>query len=199
MIPLALLVLQTAGYRVGLDAGGEGTARLTQRARPGGGKTVLMVATLRRGAASVEVRTESVFDAVGAPLRKVQGVGPPGRPPTHETIVTFDAAGAHAVVRERGVPKATEVPLDPKRSRANAAETWFLSAKPKPGDVAKAWTFDASALEWAPTETTYVGPVPGGHLLRIARGEKRGEAVLDDAGLPVRIEEGGLRLERKAP
>ncbi len=198
MIPLALVLLQTtANYRVTLDGGAEGTARLTQTRRPEGGKTVRLVATLRRQGSSVEVRSESTFDAQGSPLRKVQGYGPPGKPPLHETIVTFDAQGAHAVVRERGVPKATDVPLAPKLVRANAAETWFVLVKPSPGDVAKAWTFDPDALEWVPNQTTYVGPAKGGHLLRTVRREKTGETIVDDAGLPVQVEEGGMKLERK--
>ncbi len=197
MIPLFVLALQTQTYRVTLEGGAQGEARLTQTKRPEGGKTVRLVATLRRGSVNLELRSEATFDAQGSPLRKSQGYGPPGRAPQHETIVTFDAEGASAVVRERGVPKATKVALPAKLNRANAAETWFVAARPKPGDVAKAYTFDPDALEWTMTETTYVGPVKGGHLLRIARRDKKGEAVVDDAGIPVRLEEGGMKLERK--
>lgn len=204
MIPIVLVSLQgspptgvTMNYRLTLEGGGVGNARLTQTVRAEGGKTVRLVASLRRGNATVEIRSESVFDATGSPVRKVQGYGPPGRAPQHETIVTFDAAGANAVVRERGVPKASKIPLVAKLSRANAAETWFVAIRPKPGDVARAWTFDPDALEWGPTETIYVGPTKGGHLLRIVRRDKKSEAVVDDAGLPVRLEEGAMKLERR--
>lgn len=197
MILLALQASQT--YLVTLEGGAKGEARLTQTRRPDGGKTVRLVATLRRGSSTVEVRSESTFDAAGSPLRKSQGYGPPGRAPQHETLVTFDAAGANAVVRDLGVPKATKVALAPRLSRANAAETWFVSVRPKPGDVATAYTFNPDALEWTMTETTYVGRVKEGNLLRIVRREKKSEAIVDDAGLPVRVEEEGMRLERKAP
>lgn len=198
MIPFALVVFQaTIQYRVTLEGGGQGTARLTQTKRPEGGKIVRLVATLRRGNSTVEVHTESTFDAAGNPLRKLQSYGVPGRAPQHETIVTFDAEGANAVVRELGVPKASKVPLAPKLNRANAAESWFLTAKPKKGDVAKAWTFDPDALEWIPTETTYVGPVKEGHLLRIVRRDRTSEAVVDDAGMPVRLQDGAMKLERR--
>lgn len=198
MIPLVILALQaTAQYRVTLEGGGEGTARVTQTRRPDGGKTVRLVASLKRGSVTLEVRSEATFDAVGNPLRKSQGYGPPGRSPQHETLVTFDAAGANAVVRDLGVPKATKVALAPKLSRTNAAETWFVAIRPKPGDVARAYTFDPGALEWTLTETIYVGPVKGGHLLRIVRRDRKSEAVVDDAGLPVRVEQEGMRLERK--
>lgn len=139
MIPLVLVVLQaTVQYRVTLEGGGEGTARLTQSKRPEGGKIVRLFATLRRGNATVEVRTEATFDAKGNPLRKLQSYGAPGRAAQHEAIVSFDADGANAVVREHGTPKASKVALAPKLNRANAAETWFVSVRPKVGDVAKA-------------------------------------------------------------
>ncbi len=203
-LPVLIVVLATAialaqgtvHYRITLEGGAQGEARLTQTKRPEGGKTVRLVATLHRGNTALEITTESTFDAVGAPIRKVQGYGPAGKAAQHQTIVTFDAAGANVVVREHGVPKASNVPLAAKLSRANAAETWFVLAKPKPGDVAKAWTFDPDALEWVPTETTYVGPVKGGHKLHIVRRERMSDAVVDDNGIPVLLEDGAMKLER---
>ncbi|RYG26071.1 hypothetical protein EON82_04775 [bacterium] len=198
MIPLVLVGLQaTVQYHVTLEGGGQGTARLTQTKRPEGGKVVRLIANLRRGNSAIEVRTESTFDKDGNPLRKVQSYGPAGRAPQHEAIVTFDADGANAVVRERGVPKVSKVPLVPKLNRANAAETWFFSTKPKVGDVAKAWTFDPDNLEWVPTETTYVGPSKGGHLLRVMRRDRKTETVVDDKGLPIRLQDSAMTLERR--
>lgn len=198
MIPLVLIALQaTVQYNVTLEGGGQGTARLTQTKRPEGGKTVRLVATLRRGNATVEVRTESTFDAKGNPLRKLQSYGTPGRAPQHETIVTFDAEGANAVVRELGVPKTSKVALAPKLSRTNVAETWFISAKPMKGDVAKAWTFDPDALEWVPTETTYAGATKEGHLLRVVRRDRTSEAIVDESGMPIRLQDGAMKLSRR--
>lgn len=196
LVFIAVTQTPTVHYKVSLAGGAQGEARLTQTKRPGGGKTVRLVATLRRGNTTIEIHTESTFDATGSPIRKIQGYGPVGVAAQHETIVTFDADGAHAVVREHGVPKATSVDLAPKLSRANTAETWFSAVRPKKGDVATAWTFDPDALEWVKTETTYVGPVKDGHLLRIFRREKTSEAVVDDQGIPVRLEEGGMKLVR---
>lgn len=197
MIPLVLLALQsTARYRVTLPGGAEGTARITVVRRPEGGKTVRSVIDLKRGSVLIQLRVDATYDASGSPVRQSQGYGPPGRAAGHETIVTFDAAGANAVVRDLGVPKASHVALSPKLSRANAAETWFVAVRPKPGDMARAWTFDPDALEWSLTETTYVGQTKGGHLLRVVRGERTGEAVVDDAGVPVRLTQGEMRLER---
>jgi hypothetical protein len=196
LLPLIVAQAATIHYKVTLAGGAEGDARLTQTKRLGGGKTVRLVATLRRGNATIEVRTESTFDAAGSPVRKIQGYGPAGRASQHETIVTFDANGANAVVRDHGVPKASTIALAPKLSRANAAEVWFLATKPKKGEIAIAWTFDPDNLEWVKTETTYVGPIKEGHLLHIVRREKASEAVVDDAGVPVRLEEGGMKLMR---
>ena len=197
MIPLALLALQgQASYRVALDGGVDGTARITVARRPEGGKTVRSVIELRRGSQSLRFHFEATYDASGSPLRQTQDYGVPGKPPQRQTIVTFDEAGANAVVRELGASRVSRVPLAPRLSRANAAETWFLSAKPKIGETARAWTFDPDALEWTATETTYVGPTKGGHLLRIVRREKTSEAVVDDAGVPMRVTQGGMRLER---
>ena len=199
MIPLVVLALQGAAeYRVVMEGGVEGTARVTVARRPEGGKTVRSVIDLKRGGRTLQVRVEAKFDASGSPVRQSQGYGPPGRAPEHETIVTFDKEGANAVVRDHGVPKATRVPLLSKVGRANAAETWFFGVVPKPGDVAKAYTFDPDALEWTLTVTTYVGPVKGGRLLRTVRRDRTSETVMDDAGVPVRIEQGGIRLDRRA-
>lgn len=197
MIPLAALaLLQSTRYKVTLEGGATGTARLTQTKRTGGGKVVRLAATLRRGGSTIELHVESTYDATGSPLRKLQSFGLPGRAATHEVIVSFDADGAHAVVRERGTPKVTDVPLAKGLSRANAAEMWFVATKPKVGDVAKAYTFDADALEWVPTETTYVGEAKEGHRLKIVRRDRTSEAVVDDAGLPVRVDDGAMKLVR---
>lgn len=197
MIPLALLALQgTARYKVTLEGGVAGTARCTVTRRPEGGKTVRFVIDLRRGNATLELRNDSTFDASGAPVRISQVSGLPGKAPQHETIVTFDAAGANAVVRDLGVPKASHISLAPKLNRANAAQTWFAGVRPKPGDVARAWTFDPDTLEWIVTETTYVGPTKEGNLLKVVQRDKPSTQVVDDAGVPVRIEQGETRLIR---
>ncbi len=197
MIPFVLIALQGAAhYKVTLEGGVEGTARCTVTRRPEGGKTVRFVIDLRRGNATLELRNDSTFDANGAPVRLSQVTGLPGKSPQHETIVTFDAAGANAVVRDLGVPKASHVSLAPKLSRANAAQKWFVDVRPKLGEVARAWTFDPDTLEWIVTETTYVGPTKGGHLLRVVQRDKPSTQIVDDAGVPVRIEQGETRLEK---
>ena len=197
MIPLALLALQGAAeYRVAMEGGVEGKAQVSVAKRPEGGKTVRSIIDLQRGSRTLQVRVEAKFDETGRPVRQSQAYGAPGRDPDRQTIVTFDEAGAIAVVRALGAPKTTRVPLTGNRSRANAAETWFFLVRPKPGDVARAYTFDPDALEWTLTVTTYVGPVAGGHLLRTVRRDRTSETVMDDAGVPVRIEQGGIRLER---
>ena len=199
MIPVVLVALQGAAeYRVVMDGGVDGTARVTVAKRPEGGTTVRSIMDLKRGGRTLQMRVEAKFDATGTAIRQSQAYGPPGRAPEHETIVTFDREGANVVIRDHGVPKATRVPLVSKVSRANAAETWFFGVVPKPGDVAKAYTFDPAALEWTLTVTTYVGPVKGGHLLRTVRRDLTSETIMDDAGVPVRIEQGGIRLERRA-
>ena len=189
----------SASYGVVLAGGVDGTARITVARRPEGGKTVRSVIDLKRGSKSLRFHFEATYDAAGSPVRQTQDYGVPGKAPQHQTIVTFDAAGANAVVRELGVPKVSHVALAPRLSRANAAETWFVAARPKVGEAARAWTFDPDALEWTPTETTYVGPTKGGNLLRIVRQDRVSEAVVDDAGVPVRLVQGEMRLERKVP
>ena len=196
---MILLALQgSANYRVTMEGGLEGKARVTVSKRPEGGKTVRFVIDLQRAGGRIELRNDSTFDASGSPVRMVQGYGPPGRAPRHETIVTFDAGGANAVVRDLGVPKASHVALSPRLSRANAAQTWFVAVRPKVGAVAKAWSFDPDTLEWLPTQTTYVGPTKGGHLLRVVQRDAVSDQVVDDAGVPVSIEQGAVRLERAA-
>lgn len=197
MMPLALLLLQgTANYRVTLEGGVEGTARVTLTKRPEGGKTVRFLIDLKRGSSRIQLRNDSTFDAAGSPVRVSQSYGTPGRAPQHETIVTFDAAGANAVVRDLGVPKASRVALAPKLSRANAAQTWFVGVRPKSGEVAKAWAFDPDTLDWVYTETTYVGPTKAGHLMRVVQGDRTTAFVVDDLGVPVRMEQGAMRLVR---
>ncbi len=149
---------------------------------------------------TVRVRTERTYAKDGSPVRVFQETISQ-RPAFRVSVtVTFDAKGAHAVVDERGKRTVKDIPLVNTAPRKCTNEFWFLRDKPKVGQREKYYHFDATKLEWRISELTYMGPTKvkvagvqvAGHLVR----SPEGEAVLDDKGLPIRLDYGVVTMVR---
>lgn len=189
--------LAQACYRVLKGRETIGTARLTQKLLPDGGKTVELVISLDMSGGPTEVRTRSVFKASGALLRTVSSVTPSGQPPLTEVIADFERTGAHVVKRLKGQPSVIDVPLPLGASTAAPYEFWFLRDQPKEGERCATYTFEPNQLRWEATTVTYVGRTRNGRLVRMERSGRRTETVFDAKGLPVSVEDStGLRLVR---
>lgn len=184
-----------------------GTASVIQKLMPDGNKSVELRMDLESQGRKVTLRAQSTFDPKGNPIRKFQEMAVPGQTGKRQTVATFDAEGANVVILDNGVRTVRQVALVKTANRANRAEFWFLRDKPKAGDSVKAFEFNLDSLEWELTTTTYVGPrvVKLGarriqtHELRVQRGARALTTFVDDAGLPVILDDGRVKLERLPP
>jgi hypothetical protein len=148
----------------------------------------------------VRVRTERTYAKDGSPVRVFQETVSQKPAFRNSVTVTFDEQGARAVSDERGKRTVKDIPLVSTAPRKCISEFWFLRDKPKVGQTEKYYHFDAAKLEWRISEATYVGPTKvkigkvefAGHLVR----SPDGEAVLDDKGLPIRLDYGAVTMVR---
>lgn len=177
-----------------------GTARFTQKLLPDGGKLVQISMELAVGERKATVRQETRYNEKGEAVRMFQEtIG--GRPGTSRRIVaSLSATGADLVVEQGGNRTTHRVPLASGAPRDNKSEFWFVRDRPKPGDVAEFYTFDLGTLEWRIRRIRYVRAaqarlsdrsVPA-HELSV----EEGRVLVDEDGLPIRLEMGGLTLVR---
>ncbi len=149
---------------------------------------------------TVRVRTERTYLKDGSPVRVFQEIISQRPAFRNSVTVTFDAKGAHAVIDESGKRTVKDIPLVNTAPRKCTNEFWFLRDKPKVGLSEKYYHFDSTKLEWRISEATYVGPTKvkiggvqvAGHLVR----SPEGDAVLDDKGLPIRLDYGAVTMVR---
>jgi hypothetical protein len=205
----ALLVLtpipapETVHLRASRGGVDLGEVAITQTLTKEGGKTVDLHLVLQAPGVRQEVSQHSEYDAEGWPTRKELRIeGGQGGPVA--TVIAFDGEGA--VVRAPGAVEPRRVPLVAGAPRRNASEFWFLRDRPKPGARVTTYAFDPDRLEWTLTTIDYRGTGDvgtgsakvTGHRVHVRQGDRTIDSVLDDKGLPLRVEDSdGLRLTRK--
>ncbi len=177
-----------------------GTATVTQKLRPDGSKQVQMSMEGKSGADTVILRSESIYLASGAPLRKYQELSVPAQKMRRTTIVDFSSKGAKVIVDLNGTRTTKDVPLAANLNREDKSEFWFVRDKPKAGAFTSAYTFSLETLTWEAVKTSYEGSVEitvGGTKVKAHKSvTPRGAAYVDDAGLPVKLELGNGSMER---
>lgn len=174
-----------------------GEAKVSQRLLPDGGKVVNLLLTLKGPSRTVLVRTESRFDKTGGPVRKFQETTTLGKTDYVRIIATFNSEGASVVTDRSGKRSIQQVPLVAGAPRADKSELWFSRLKPALGGQCRAYVFNLDSMEWELGTTQYVADPDGGHLLLTKRGGKEITTTVDDAGLPICIEdENGLVMAR---
>jgi hypothetical protein len=206
---LAVMALAAASFaqvRMSVEMGGRriGIAHFSQKVLADGGKQVEIRMNLESAGRTIEMTSFSGYDADGNPTRKNSETRAPASRNRRQVTVTFDAAGAIAVVEEDGNRSRRGVALVDKAPRANVSEFWFLRTQPKRGETLKVYSFSTEGLVWELLTITYTGPkeipVAGksvtGHEVVTERGGKREVAYLDDKGLPLLLLGDGVRMER---
>ncbi len=202
---LALLLgpgLAAAQARLVVEVGGKraGYATISQKRMPDGSKTV----ELRLQIGKMRLTTQSTFASDGSPTRKFHEVLEPELD-KKRVLVEFDAAGA--IVTDLGGDRSPrKVPLVSTGNRKNLAEFWFLRDQPKRGDRVEAFVFDLNTWTWDLSVTEFLGPatveVAGkprkGFELRVEQGGKASRVVVDEAGLPLLIDQGRVVMKRFA-
>lgn len=153
-----------------------------------------------RDGRKVRVRLDRTYASSGAPVR-VYSETSSDKPRYRKTATaTFGAEGARVVIDENGNRTVKDVSLAGTAPRECAPEFWFLRDTPKVGASAKYYHFDIDKLEWRIVESTYIGPttyllagskVPA-HRIRTTTGE----AILDQSGAPLRVEDSAAVMVR---
>lgn len=177
-----------------------GTATVLQKLGADGSKSVQLAMELRSDTVAINLRQESSYDKTGRPIRKFQETHNVTQKTRKTVVVTFDAAGANAVVDEGGKRTVKKVPLPETAARHDLSEFWFLRDQPKVGDVVKANTINLETLTWELITTIYKGTAEvtiAGRKVKAHRTEsERGVAFIDDKGLPLRLELPNGAIER---
>ncbi|RYG26070.1 hypothetical protein EON82_04770 [bacterium] len=156
----------------------------------GSGRLTRLRIVLADGSISESV---SKTDATGAAVGSENSVrrGATGS----KEVVTYDGRGDATIVRDKG--KGVVVPFDRRGSRKDPSETWFRSVKPKPGTWAVFRALDPRKRVWEEVKVSYVGKRGAGNVVRQQRGGLMTVFTLDDAGIPLVIESGDLRMVRR--
>ncbi len=199
---LILTAFGSAQVKMQVLIGGKraGTASLLQKILPDGSKMVQLSMELKTEQVNATLRSESTYDKKGNPIRKFQETIVPSQKTRRTVIVTFDAQGANTTIDLNGKRAVKHVALPSTATREDASEFWFSRDQPKVGQVNKAYNFNIESLTWELTVTTYVGIVDatiGGKKVKARRTESSaGAALLDETGLPLRLELSNGALER---
>lgn len=205
-VGLALTIAGTTNGQVKLSAIVEGKsageASLTQRVMPDGSKRVQILLELKGSdGRTVKVVSDSTYDPQGAPRRKFLETTQDRSPKRRTLVVTFDSEGAKVVEEVDGKRTIKSVPLVKTAPRENPSEFWFLRDTPQPGARVRYYRFDMDEQAWVLSNTRYVGPKTflfGKQRVTVHEVvDDRVTALLDDQGLPYRLELPGVVFERK--
>lgn len=203
LIVVPALACGQAKFQVWVGGKKAGTATLLQKVLPDGSKSVQLAMELKGTSVEAKLRAESTYDAKGKPIRKFQETIVPTQKIRRTVVVSFDAKGANATIDMNGKRTVKGVPLPETADRADVSEFWFLRDKPKPGQVSTAYNFSIETLGWSLIATTYIGVVEvtiGGKKVKAHKTQsENGVALIDDAGVPLRLELANGSLERIWP
>ncbi len=180
-----------------------GYATISQNLQPDGSKVVQFRLQLENSNQMVTITNESRFSSDGLPVRKFVETLVKGSP-SKQQVATFNNEGAHVVTNEAAGRKVKDVPLVEAASRSCTPEFWFIRDKPIKGDVVRSYVFNMDKLEWQLSETTYKGKKEikigkktySANVVVEVRDGKTTTSYLDDAGLPILISSGDLKLSR---
>lgn len=181
----------------------DGIASVSHKTTATGGKIVMLSMQFEASTGrKVRLRTESTYAASGAPTRIFHEAITEKPTSRRQVTVTFTKEGAQAVSDESGKRSVKNVGLVSGAPVANSAEFWFLRDKPKPGQKVLYYHFNVSTLEWVLSETAYIGPTDYKLGKSIVKGHrlltKRGEFIVDEQGLPLKLQMDNVTMTRIA-
>lgn len=184
-----------------------GEAYVNHKVGTDGGKTVSMRLELRSPTSRMTVRQESYYDSSAKPTRAVLELLQDGGKKRDALVVNYDGSGAKWVHMKDGQSSPGSASLVQNVSRAVQSEFWFVRDLPEVGTVSKSYVFNLDIRDWEYSTVTYLGPIEflwqgkkvPAHRVKTVRGDRTAEAILDERGLPLKIEDSkGLTLERIA-
>ncbi len=193
----------SAQVKLAVFVGGKrsGEASYSHKSMPDGGKLVQLTMNLRGpDGKTASVRSETRYDAKGIATRMFhESIADKGRSRRLVTV-TFDDDAAIAVEEVGGKRQTKRVPVVRTAPLANPSQFWFLRDRPNKGERVRYYRFDVGTLSWELSLAAYAGPKDvaigsakyAGHEVQ----EERNVSIVDDRGLPIRLDIGGVRLER---
>lgn len=170
-----------------------GEAKVLIRIIQDGGKRTDTKLTLKQNGKTLDMHTTQVWSFSGRPTLKIVQVFDAKGVETTRTRVDFKATEAVVTVTVGDKTTKKSVQIDPKTEIRDLAEFWFLRDEPEKGKSFEYLTFDANALKWEKSRSTYVGDdskTVGGtkqslrHISQVI-GARTTEIWLDSDGFPV--------------
>ena len=196
LAPLAVLALaglahaQEARFDVLVKGKKAGVATYKVSPYKGSGRLTRLRIVLADGSISESVSmSDGTGSAVGSENCVRRGAS------RSKEVVTYDSRGDATIVRDKG--KAVVVPFDRRGSRKDPSETWFRGVRPAPGTWAIFRALDSRKRTWEEVRVTFVGKRGAGNVVRQQRNGLTTVFTLDDAGIPLVIESGDLRMIRR--
>ena len=198
---LSRVEIKPISMRVFIGDQEAGSATYLQKLLTDGGKQVAITLKLKPASGPmIEIRQESVYDALGYPSRRIQESLTAEGKRTELRVATFDETGATLTIEKGGKSTDKAVELVKGAPRTAKSEFWFFRDTPKKGDKATFYSFDLGEERWKLTEAIYAGETEievGGKKVKAHRvSAPPSEAYLDDKGWPIRLDIGRVRLER---
>ncbi len=181
-----------------------GTAVIEQKLLADGGKQVSLTMDLKMpDGPATRSRSESVYDANGLTVRKILTVKVGDRP-ERRSVVTFTGNKASLLTPDSDQPLV--VAASASMPLKAASEFWFIRDQPKPKERVSWYAFDETTKSWNLNDAQYLGPKTTdwmgkktkAHLILMSRSGGKISALVDEKGLPFRIEMGQLLMERIA-
>ncbi len=194
----------TADYRVFRLGNPVGTASLTQKLTAAG-KVTQFKLEIKSAGTTATIRQTSTWDLNGVPLRKTLEMITDS--PRRRVMKTISFKGRAAnIIEEIDAQRTVSEVIAPGAETVNAAaEYWFLRDLPKKDARLRYLAFDTDRNLWETTDALYLGPksftlggkAVKGFLVRTLTTRRTVEALFDEKGLPLFIEEeNGTRFER---
>jgi len=210
MLPtIAILVITqgsagTADYKVFRQGNPVGMASLTQKLTAAG-KITQFKLEIKSAGTTATIRQTSTWDMNGVTQRKTLEMVTDS--PRRRVMKTISFKGRAAnIIEEVDAQRTVSEVIAPGAESINAvAEFWFLRDMPKKDARSRYLAFDTDRNMWETTDAIYLGKKTvtvgaksfKGFMVRTLTARRTVEAVFDDKGIPMLIdEENGTRFER---
>jgi hypothetical protein len=206
-----LLIASATADRLGVYASGQriGVADVTIALTRTGGVHTNLEMSLSMGGNTSQISLTSECDRSGKPLytkmtTKATLKGSPKAKPTLRTVsITFRGPVAKSIRVTNGKTDEKSVSAPAGANIADASQFWFIRDKPRPGQMATYYSFNAEQPSWIKTTTKYLGlkdVTVGGktrkaHQITTTRGGSAQNVFVDSKGGIVKMELGGLLFQ----
>lgn len=192
---VVLLATQSKILNYEISQGGKvvGTAKVLIKITTDGGKRTDTKLTLTQSENKLEMHTTQVWAKSGRPTLKIVQMFDPKGVETSRTRIDFRVTDLLINKTVDGKLSKSTIPIPAKAEIRDLPEFWFLRDKPAKGQIYKYWTFNATALLWEETTSTYVGPSDLATKERTIKqqhisqqiGKRKLDMFLDETGFPV--------------